>query len=394
MNLIFTPVVTPHPIADDTQGKFTLFRGFGFRELDKATTDDEMILEVIQPFLEHIKNILCTRNEALYDHFLDWIAHLVQKPMEKTDIFYLFQGQGGAGKSTLKRVFLKLFGSWNTKCTDGLSDVLHHFNSSLEGKCLIFTEELKTDGKADFISAMNKLKNIIDSQDIQITRKGIDSIDVENCLNFLGFSNFIYALPPIEGLDRRVVMNYTSSEKIGDQEYFKKLNDLIDDEHFINCLGTFLMRRDGVTTNKLRYNIPSTELNDHNRFVALTPLEKVLSILYVIGLTPNHPEHDSTLSEWDQGARTIEVTLNDIRQVGEMYNINNLPDPSKTGFAVKTLLGARNQRNKKYNLRVCDTFRMTAIRFSQVLSFLKDSSDMNQHHCLLDNKDNNDNSDD
>jgi len=44
---------------------------------------------------------LCGDDEKHYEYFLNYIAHMIQKPNEKISIAFIFKGKQGTGKNTL-----------------------------------------------------------------------------------------------------------------------------------------------------------------------------------------------------------------------------------------------------------------------------------------------------
>jgi len=363
IGLLYIKNITPKPSTSPME--FSLFRGFGFTELEKNVTDDQ-IKEKIKDILDLIKNILCSGNEKLYEHFMIWLAHLIQFPFEVTEICYIFCGHGGIGKSTFKRLLGQVIGGWNFLPISGVDSIVAKFNKDLEGKCCVFMEEMKSGSKADFISSLNLIKNIIDAKEFLIEPKGIDKYKTINCLNFLGFSNNQFTLPTRDGMSRRVVSNWCDPSQRENETYFKKINKLLDDQYIVDCFGTYLKRLPNVSTNWLRFNRPITELKEMSDFKDMHPTEKILSVLYYM-------------------RGNSFVSLNDIVEHARKFNIQI--DEKNLGYSIKTYLDKRNESNRKYHLRPTKSFDYTISRAKQCKEFMIDWNEMNPNQCRLDDLD-------
>ena len=64
-------------------------------------------LTIIQPLLDHIRDCLCADVEENFAHFMQWLAHLAQKPDRKTGWTPLFELEQGVGKGLIFSGLLK-----------------------------------------------------------------------------------------------------------------------------------------------------------------------------------------------------------------------------------------------------------------------------------------------
>ena len=53
---------------------FSYFRGYDYHQLDQVKT------EIIETFLNHIREVIANNNEEVYKYILVWIASILQKP--------------------------------------------------------------------------------------------------------------------------------------------------------------------------------------------------------------------------------------------------------------------------------------------------------------------------
>jgi hypothetical protein len=56
------------------------------------------ILERLQPFLSHIREIVCQGCDEKSSWFIKWMAHIYQKPWIKTEVVPVLIGEPGCGK--------------------------------------------------------------------------------------------------------------------------------------------------------------------------------------------------------------------------------------------------------------------------------------------------------
>jgi putative DNA primase/helicase len=102
-------------------------------------------MNVIQPFLDHILNIICDHELDLYTYILNWITHLIQKPGSKTEKALVIIGEQGTGKSKFfTDIISKLFGRYCISNENNISNIISRLNSSIENKILIVCNELQS----------------------------------------------------------------------------------------------------------------------------------------------------------------------------------------------------------------------------------------------------------
>ena len=70
---------------------------------EDATMED-VKMNVIQPFLDHVREVIANNNEQVYKYILVWIASVLQKPSFKTETALVILGHQGTGKSQTFRI--------------------------------------------------------------------------------------------------------------------------------------------------------------------------------------------------------------------------------------------------------------------------------------------------
>ena len=210
--------------------------------------------------LRHIKEVLSNNNEQYYAYIMSWLAQIIKTPWKPTDIFLLFQGDQGAGKTMIAEFLVKyIFGRHLSLSTNGIKPLVQRFNGAVKSKLFVCCNELTNiDGsQGSFHSAFDTMKNLITDRLIQVEMKGFEHIQIDNFCNFMGTTNHQFTAK-LEKTDRRYACFETNGEYIGNYEYFdrlgKSLNQTTGDMFY-----SYLLNYPVADMVDLR-KIPNTEL--------------------------------------------------------------------------------------------------------------------------------------
>lgn len=322
-----------NPFKSTHDGEFSLWRGYGYKPVD------EVDMALIEPVLYHIREILCNGDDELYKHHLSWLKHLLTKAGVPSEVFYIFAGWGGTGKTTFGEFMESVLGEWNVCKLSGTSKLTRSFNAHLQGKVLVWLEELKSANERDWMADINTIKDLIDGKKIEIEKKGIDVYTTQNCINIIGFSNNLHCMPPVDGMSRRLVLQETSIKVKEDFEYFKELRDSIMDVNVVNHFGTYISKIfEPVNLRKL----PTTVLGEDSKFRWMCPIKKMLLFHYVEHGAGYYNSSDFKATADYYGCFT-----------GRERTINRLGDD------IKRYLGPMDRSKRKYQLEFNKTFKLT-----------------------------------
>ena len=204
---------------------FNTFRGFDC----KAVAGDVTLI------LNHIHEVLCSGDSVASTYFIQWLAHIFQKPAIKPTVAILMKSAEGTGKGTLYTLLKKMLGL-NANQVNGHYQLTGRFNSVIAGKLLIFGDEVDLTSKAVF----DKVKGIISEPTISLELKGIDAEPVPNFARFIFAGNHSQILRA-GTRERRFLVLEPSSKRVDDKKYFSELKALIDGkgaayflEHLLN----------------------------------------------------------------------------------------------------------------------------------------------------------------
>ncbi len=341
------------------RGELSLWRGYGFKLVDEVDHD------LIHPILNHIKAILCNNNAELYQHHLSWIRHLITKPGTPSEVLYIFAGWGGTGKSTYGEFMEKVLGDWNICKLSGTSKLTRNFNNHLEGKLLVWLEELKSAKENDWIADINTIKDLVDAKTIEIEKKGIDLYHTQNCINLIGFSNNIYCMPPVDGMSRRLVVNETSADVKEDFQYFKDLKESTENPDVVDHFASYIINE--TKQHNIR-DLPQTELGEDAKYRWMDTIKKMLLLTYV-----KHGEgyYDS----------------NKLKEIGDHYGAFNGKEKNITrlGDEIKRFLGIMERTRRKYHLRITKIFNPTEVEIEKTKELIETIDTENgDNKCQLD----------
>ena len=201
-------------LRENKEGYINMFQGFKYNEI---YTDD---FTIIQPFLDHIKHIICNDNEDKYNYYIQWFANILQNITVKNGTMPIVWGAQGSGKSFAVETFCDLLGYYALCNVDDLDKVFGKFNG-LIGQHLIININEPPDAD-DRFKFLGKIKaKLTQKRHVQET-KGVDSIEVDSYANYCMTTNNPNPVQEEKG-DRRLIYFEVNNEKTGDKDYFDKL---------------------------------------------------------------------------------------------------------------------------------------------------------------------------
>ena len=181
--------------------------------------------------LNHIK-ILCGNDEVVTDYFIKWIAQMIQYPEVKSICPTLISKEG-SGKGTLLLLIEKMIGfNKYFETTNPMRDIWGDFNGRMANTFLINLNEMS---KKDTLECQGRIKGLITDGKLTINNKGMNQYQIQSYHRFIVTTN---NEDPIvtKSDDRRNLIIRTSDELKGNDEYFKRMNEMIND---VNVVKTF-----------------------------------------------------------------------------------------------------------------------------------------------------------
>ena len=161
---------------------FSYFRGYDYKKLDEVKN------ELIQPFLNHIRDVIANGNDEVYKYILVWIASILQKPNFKTETALVILGNQGTGKNVFTNVICKLMARYANENVTSIESIVGKFNAILENKKLLVLNELQSIDCNKYLIS-DALKSVITDKKININQKNEPERLTENVANFRMVSN-------------------------------------------------------------------------------------------------------------------------------------------------------------------------------------------------------------
>ena len=209
VDIVFDVTKPPTFTNDKGQEIYNIFKGFAF-EPKKGDAS---------PYWNHVKNVICGGDEALYLSVRKRLASIVQNP-KVLGFSIVVRGKQGTGKNQFVEHFGKLFGK-NFLTFNSLERLTGRFNSYLQYALVLFANEAIWGGNKKETGA---IKSLVTDESIFIEAKGKDGYQIESSRHLFIASNESWAVPrDID--DRRFLVLDVSSKHKENYEYFGDLDD-------------------------------------------------------------------------------------------------------------------------------------------------------------------------
>lgn len=215
-------------LESPTKDKFNLFRGFPL----KPVAGD------VEPFLFHVREVICNNDENLTKYVLQFFAHLLQKPQEKPVGSLLLKSGQGTGKNALLLPLFRILGDY-ALMTNGEESITGRFNSSLANKLLVFGDEVDLRNR----KTLDRMKPLISEDSLQIEFKGREKASFPNFIRFIFATNLDQVLRA-DTRERRYTILEPSDKYSTDTAYFNNYFDWVDNRNGAAHLMHYLLNYD------------------------------------------------------------------------------------------------------------------------------------------------------
>jgi hypothetical protein len=235
------------------------FQGFDLNPLEKID------FAVIDPFFQHVHEVIANNDEAVFNYIIDWISTIVQIPDAKTETAIVITGIQGTGKNLFTNVVCDMVSPYCTRNMTNIDSIIGKFNSSIENKKLIILNEFMSADTNKYLNS-DALKSVITDRTIVINTKNVAERIAENVANLIMCSNNMAPIRIDEG-DRRYVVTQSSPIYKGNACYFTKLFDLSQTEEFRKNLFTYFMTKklDHFDSRKIPMTQAKKDIMDASR---------------------------------------------------------------------------------------------------------------------------------
>lgn len=280
----------------DRPGRLNLFQGWAV----KPDPDGDCSL-----LIKHIENVLCNGVKEYYDAFLDFMAHMIQKPWERPTFALVMRGEMGAGKDTpfdfLGRILARHY------ITVGRNeDISGRFNAHMTGKILVHLQEGFYAGSRE---QQNYMRFILSGNTMKIEKKGVDSFSTKAYHRTVLSSNEDWVAPAAIGERRYFVLDVDNTYAPGvlpesrkrSSDYFGAIHDQMDNKGGLGKFMHYLMTRDISKFN--RHFPPTTQALSEQIRTTLRDVDLWWSEVLESGNIATAGQGDTAMREiWERGA--------------------------------------------------------------------------------------------
>lgn len=281
---------------EEVEGAYNLWQGFS---VDPAAGKSCAL------FLAHLFEVICDKNDELYEYSLNYLAHMIQKPEEKPGVAYVVKGKKGAGKDTIAEYFGRIITRHYITIANK-DQMVGKFNAHQE-KCLLLhvQEGFWAGDKRD----EGALKYLITSENAMIEPKGMNAFPVKSVLRIFISSNEKWVVPATEDERRFFVLN-VSNKRLGDHKYFERIRHERDNGG-AEALLDLLQKRD-LSDFQIR-KVPNTIGLAEQKVQGLKNVERWWYGVLQHGSIEAHADKDSvTNTQWLRGA--VRMEKNEFRE--------------------------------------------------------------------------------
>lgn len=240
-NMDFLPYNGVRNIADNNKDKsktFNLFNGYNpyiNLELDETYTEERKD-KILKPFLDLVKHL--TGNEdKCFKFFINFFAHLIQKPSERIPICLIIKSKQGIGKNLTLDTIGSIINKYHYITSSNPKDFFGDYAEGFYRKLLVNMNECEGKDTFDF---EGKVKSFISEDTITLNPKFVRQTTISNFARVIITTNKPNPIPiDVRSKDRRYVVNQSTEEylkpKYG-EVFWSKLVEHFKKPEFIKIL--------------------------------------------------------------------------------------------------------------------------------------------------------------
>lgn len=168
---------------------------------------------------ENLLSIVTNHKESLKKYVKNWLAHLLQKPMELPGVAIIFNGQKGVGKDTIGDFLGEyVIGNKNYQNYSNQSQYFDKHDESKAHKFLVKVEEINKKILEEGVNG-EIFKSSLTSPILNFNPKNKQPYNLKNTMRVIGTSNNPNPVD-VTQKERRYVISVVSPEKLGDSDYW------------------------------------------------------------------------------------------------------------------------------------------------------------------------------
>jgi hypothetical protein len=220
----------------DDPNVYVLPINFAYESVE-APVDTKEILSIFEELL----SLNTGHNPILRDYLRNYMAHLLQQPLDLPKVAIILTGKKGTGKDTLIDFLMKyVVGDKYSNNYENNSDFFEKHNLGRMDKFLVKIEEAD---RMLCITNASALKSRITSETETFNPKGEKGIKKTNYCRFILTTNKPNPVEMNDG-ERRFVIIPTSSDRKGDHEFWMKVRKVLFNPQAGRVIADYLLAHD------------------------------------------------------------------------------------------------------------------------------------------------------
>lgn len=252
----------PRPEMQLQKDVFNTYHGLKYKNYSECETIYNKSKSLCDKILEHLYKIMCNQNQTHYNYVLKYLAKKLKEPWIKLQSAIVFSGNEGCGKGIFVNAYGSLFGNQYAMINNS-EWILGRFNSVLEGKLLLFFDEMKVDSE----DKRDQLKSVITENKIAIEKKFEELKQCESFFNIIWATNHkkVNELP--DKSRRFLIISCSDEYSINTEEgrkYFTELKNTMYDNNSegLKAFQHYLMTKVDLSDFGEGQNPPTSELKE------------------------------------------------------------------------------------------------------------------------------------
>ena len=239
-------------------------------------SDLDAVKDLVQPIVLHIRDVIVNGVEDHAEWLLDWMANIVQRPEQKTQVPVVISGKQGVGKGIIFDFFREFVLGFavTTQVQNASQDLFSRFANKHVNKVLLQMDE--GDGLSKYA---DHLKNLTTASHVNYEIKGLSPMIAKNYLNIIITTNHERPVL-VETSDRRFVLFKASDIHLGKPLYYSTLGGHLKRPQVARAFYQFLMARDlAKYVDHFQTSRPVTDYYLQARKNSISNLHKFISAL-------------------------------------------------------------------------------------------------------------------
>lgn len=313
--------------APGTKGFYNLWRGFSVAPAIDMPQRERV--RKYATFYDHLRNNICGGVETTFQWVFGWMAHIIQRPRERTGTAIVLRGGEGWGKTKIGEVLGSLFPS-HYFLVDDPRYLVGQFNAHMASCLLLQVDEGFWAGDK---AAEGRLKGLVTAPVQMIEAKGVDPIRLDNFVRLMFSSNEDWVVPV--GLDGRRFVVFDVSHRVArNAVYFGEMERELSDGG-----------REALLADLLEFDLSKVNLREVPKTTAL--LEQKLRSLDSVASWWFERLSDGNLTRrragWagtdsGRGYVAVDTLFDDYVHVAEKVGVRRKSEKTSFGMRMRKLL--------------------------------------------------------